>query len=44
MNAITTNQGWRLRPDQTILVKGVFDNAAQRLKGSELAVRALAGS
>ena len=41
MNAITQNSGWRLRPDQTILVKGNFENPMLRLRGTELAIRAL---
>ena len=41
LNAITQNSGWRLRPDQTILVKGNFEKAAPRLKGAERAVKAL---
>ena len=41
MLAITNNSGWRLRPDQTILVKGNFDKAEQRLKGVVRAVKAL---
>jgi len=35
MLAITNNNGWRLRPDQTILVKGDFSKAKQRLQGVE---------
>ena len=41
LNAITQNSGWRLRPDQTILVKGNFEKATPRLKGAERAVKAL---
>jgi transcription-repair coupling factor (superfamily II helicase) len=41
MNAITQNAGWRLRPDQTILVKGSFEKPAPRLKGTERAIKAL---
>ena len=41
MNAITQNAGWRLRPDQTILVKGNFEKPASRLQGTERAVKAL---
>ena len=41
LNAITQNSGWRLRPDQTILVKGNFEKPATRLKGTERAVKAL---
>ena len=41
MNAITQNSGWRLRPDQTILVKGNFAKAMPRLQGTERAVKAL---
>lgn len=41
LNAITQNSFWRLRPDQTILVKGNFEKAAPRLKGAERAVNAL---
>jgi len=41
MNAITQNGGWRLRPDQTILVNGNFETPKSRLKGTEKAVMAL---
>ena len=41
MNAITQNAGWRLRPDQTILVKGNFEKPVPRLRGVERAVKAL---
>jgi transcription-repair coupling factor (superfamily II helicase) len=41
MNAITKNSGWRLRPDQTILVLGVFNTPKSRVKGAESAVKAL---
>ena len=41
MNAITQNAGWRLRPDQTILVKGNFEKPVPRLQGTERAVKAL---
>lgn len=41
MNAITQNSGWRLRPDQTILVKGNFDNPKPRVRGTKRAVEAL---
>ncbi len=41
MNAITKNHGWRLRPDQTILVMGNFSEPKFRLRGSEKAVAAL---
>lgn len=41
LNAITKNPGWRLRPDQTILVKGNFEKPLTRLKGVERAVKAL---
>ena len=41
MNAITQNAGWRLRPDQTILVKGNFEKPMPRLQGTERAVKAL---
>ena len=41
MNAITQNSGWRLRPDQTILVQGVFNTPKSRVKGAERAVKAL---
>ena len=41
MLAITNNNGWRLRPDQTILVKGDYSKAKQRLQGVERAVKAL---
>ena len=42
MNAITQNSGWRLRPDQTILVLGNYESPKSRLKGTEKAVKALA--
>ena len=42
MNAITQNSGWRLRPDQTILVMGNFSEPKFRLRGTEKAVAALA--
>jgi len=41
MNAITQNSGWRLRPDQTILVMGNFENAKPRVRGTKRAVEAL---
>ena len=41
LNAITQNSGWRLRPDQTILVTGNFQNAAQRVQAAERGVKAL---
>lgn len=41
LNAITQNSGWRLRPDQTILIKGNFEKPMPRLKGTERAVKAL---
>jgi transcription-repair coupling factor (superfamily II helicase) len=41
MVAITNNQGWRLRPDQTILVKGNYETPKSRLRGVERAVKAL---
>jgi transcription-repair coupling factor (superfamily II helicase) len=41
MNAITQNSGWRLRPDQTILVMGNYSEPKFRLRGSEKAVAAL---
>jgi transcription-repair coupling factor (superfamily II helicase) len=41
MNAITQNGGWRLRPDQTILVMGNFQDPKQRLLKTEKAVAAL---
>ena len=44
LNAITQNSGWRLRPDQTILVKGDFEKPGPRLKGTELVVKALVAS
>jgi transcription-repair coupling factor (superfamily II helicase) len=43
MNAITKNSGWRLRPDQTILVQGNFDTPKARVRGGEKAVTALIG-
>jgi len=44
MNAITQNNGWRLRPDQTILVMGNYDAANARLNGTEKAITALVKS
>jgi len=41
LNAITVNSGWRLRPDQTIFVQGVFEDPARRLKGTEKAIGAM---
>ncbi|MGJ8562969.1 MAG: transcription-repair coupling factor [Alphaproteobacteria bacterium] len=41
MNAITTNSGWRLRPDQTILVMGNYQDPEPRIKGTVKALRAL---
>lgn len=41
MHAITQNSGWRLRPDQTILVKGNFEQAKPRVRGTKRAVEAL---
>lgn len=41
LNAITKNPGWRLRPDQTVLVKGNFEKPMTRLRGTERAVKAL---
>ena len=41
LNAITQNSGWRLRPDQSILVKGDFASPVQRLQGTERAIKAL---
>ncbi|WP_418152939.1 transcription-repair coupling factor [Litorimonas sp. RW-G-Af-16] len=41
MNAITQNNGWRLRPDQTVLVGGNFQNDLHRVQGAERAVKAL---
>ncbi len=41
MNAITQNSGWRLRPDQTILVMGNFENAKPRVRGTKRALEAL---
>jgi len=41
MNAITQNNGWRLRPDQTILVMGNYSEPKFRLRGTEKAVAAL---
>ena len=41
MTAITQNIGWRLRPDQTILVMGNYNDPKLRLRGTEKAVAAL---
>lgn len=41
MNAITQNSGWRLRPDQTILVQGTYATPKSRVQGAERAVRSL---
>ena len=43
LNAITQNSGWRLRPDQTILVMGNYSEPKFRLRGTEKAVAALVG-
>lgn len=43
LNAITQNSGWRLRPDQTILVQGHFNTPKARVRGGEKAVTALIG-
>jgi len=42
LNAITQNKGWKLRPDQTILVSGNFEKADIRLRATERAVKVLA--
>jgi len=44
MLAITKENGWRLRPDQTIFVAGSFDKPETRLRGTERAVKALIAS
>lgn len=44
LSAITQNSGWRLRPDQTIFVAGSFERPDLRLRGTERAVKALAGA
>ena len=41
LNAITQNSGWRLRPDQTILVMGNYSEPKSRLRGTENAVAEL---
>lgn len=41
MNAITQGSGWRLRPDQTILISGNFETAKSRVKGAERTAKAL---
>ena len=41
LNAITQNSGWRLRPDQSILVMGNMQDPKHRLRGTERAVAAL---
>ena len=41
LNAITQNGGWKLRPDQTILVAGHFEKPQNRIKGVERALKAL---
>ncbi|MGB0906511.1 MAG: transcription-repair coupling factor [Maricaulaceae bacterium] len=41
MNAITQNSGWKLRPDQTILVSGNFQKPDVRLRGTVKALMAL---
>ena len=41
LNAITQNSGWRLRPDQTILVMGNYKDPEPRIKGTLKALKAL---
>jgi len=41
LNAITQNKGWRLRPDQTILVTGNYEKPDVRLRATERAIKAL---
>ena len=41
LNAITQNGGWKLRPDQTILVNGHFEKPQNRIKGVQRALKAL---
>ena len=41
LNAITQNSGWKLRPDQTILVQGNFETPKSRVRGAEKAMQAL---
>ena len=41
LNAITQNQGWRLRPDQTILVKGNFHQDKVRVRETVKALKGL---
>ena len=41
LNAITQNQGWRLRPDQTILVKGNFHQDTVRVRETVKALKGL---
>ncbi len=44
LNALSGQPNWRLRPDQTIFVKGAFEKEPWRLAGVVNALRALAGS
>ena len=41
LGAIQRHSGWKLRPDQTIFVKGNFEKPEHRLKGTLRSVRAL---
>ena len=41
LGAIQRHSGWKLRPDQTIFVRGKFDEPKHRLTGALRAVRAL---
>lgn len=41
LNAITQNQGWRLRPDQTIFVSGHLEKPELRVKAAMKALSAL---
>ncbi len=43
MNAITQNNGWRLRPDQTIFVAGHLEQSDRRVKHTVDVLRALQG-
>ena len=43
LNALSGQPNWRLRPDQTIFVKGAFEKEPWRLAGTVNALRALAG-
>ena len=43
LNALTGQIHWKLRPDQTIFVKGNYDKDEWRLQGVRRALKMLAG-